>query len=108
MPYKKGQSGNPKGRPKDPISVSLREGVLGSIDIDKLKESLEALPVGSAYVQGLSSLLPFILPRLKEVHIIQAEDIHIQQMTDSQLRNLSRLIINEYEQRPLLQAQSHP
>jgi hypothetical protein len=102
MPFKKGQSGNPKGRPKDPISVSLREGVLDSID--KLKESLEALPVGSAYVQGLSKLLPFILPRLKEVHIIQAEDVHIQQMSDSELRNLSQLIINEYEQRPLLQA----
>ena len=102
MPFKKGQSGNPKGRPKDPISVSLREGVLDSID--KLKESLEALPVGSAYVQGLSKLLPFILPRLKEVHIIQAEDVHTQQMSDSELRNLSQLIINEYEQRPLLQA----
>ena len=52
MPFTKGKSGNPKGRPKDPIATNIREYIKDSIDLSKLNESLESLAVGSDYIRA--------------------------------------------------------
>ena len=40
MPFKKGQSGNPKWRPSDPISQLIRETIQEAINPNKLKSYL--------------------------------------------------------------------
>mgnify|MGYP006085533947 FL=1 len=103
MPFIKGKSGNPKGRPKDPIVTGIRESLKNSINYCKLEESLESLNTGNDYIRGLSKLLPFILPRLNTIQITTLEDIenHISTLSDGELGRLSKLLIEEYEKRPV-------
>ena len=107
MPFKKGQSGNPKGRPKDPIATNIREYIQETINPNKLKESLESLPIGIEYIQGLSKLLPFILPRLNAIEIASIQELEkgIHLLTDVELGRLSNLLIEEYERRPISQTE---
>lgn len=101
MPFKKGQSGNPKGRPKDPIVYAIRESLQMAVSTAKIKSTLEQLE-GVEYLNAISKLLPYILPRLKEVEIINVEGLKevIQEISDKDLAILSTELINEYEKRP--------
>lgn len=103
MPFTKGKSGNPKGRPKDPIAHNIREYIKDNIDLRKLSESLESLEVGSDYIQGLTKLLPFILPRLNAIEIASTQELEkgIHLLSDAELGRLSTILINEYERRPI-------
>ena len=103
MPFKKGQSGNPKGRPKDSIANSIRESIKDSINYQKLNDSLETLNTGNDYIHGVSKLLPFILPRLNTIQIASLKDVeeNIDLFTDAELGSLSKLLIEEYEKRPI-------
>lgn len=104
MPFAKGESGNPKGRPKDPVITSIRDGISDTIDIEKLKVSLDSLPQGGAYIQGVSRLLPFILPKLQSIEVTSLGDISpedFQKMSEAELGSLSKLIIEEYERRDI-------
>lgn len=107
MPFTKGKSGNPKGRPKDPIANNIREYIKDSIDLSKLNESLESLAVGSDYLQGLTKLLPFVLPRLNAIEMASIEELEkgIHLISDAELGKLSNILINEYERRPISQTE---
>jgi len=101
--WTKGQSGNKNGRPKDAVATALRESIGTSVDIAKLRYSLDILPEGSEYVQGISKLLPFILPRLQSIEVVNVGDIteHLPTLSDYELGKLMQEIVKEYETRPI-------
>ena len=106
MAWVKGQTGNPNGRPKDAIATAVRESIGQSLDIEKLRYSLEILPEGSEYVQGVAKLLPYILPRLNAIEVIQVGDItdRLQDLDDTELGKLIKAVLDEYENRPISKA----
>lgn len=108
MAWSKGQSGNLNGRPKDAVATALRESIGSSVDIPKLRYSLDILPEGSEYVQGIARLLPFILPKLASVEVVNVGDIsqHLPSLSDLELGNLMTEILQEYESRPISQAEN--
>jgi hypothetical protein len=106
MAWTKGVSGNPKGRPKDAVATAVRESIGESLDLEKLRYSLELLPEGSEYVQGVAKLLPYVLPRLNAVEVLQVGDLtqNLQALDDAELGKLIKAVLEEYESRPISKA----
>ena len=107
MAWVKGQTGNPNGRPKDAVATAIRESIGASLDLEKLRNSLEELPEGNEYVQGVAKLLPYVLPKLSVVEVVQVGDIeqYLPDLTDVELGKLIEAVLKEYERRPISQTE---
>ena len=60
MPFKKGTSGNPIGRPKGSVSTTsklIREYISQAIDGDKIMEMLDKIESPTEYINKLVSSL---------------------------------------------------
>lgn len=96
MPFKKGESGNIKGRPKNSFGYSykLRQIVTEFCEdnaMDFLKE-IKHMRTGHAKATAFISLLNFCLPKITENNSV----IDLQTIPDEQINDLiKRLIENE-------------
>ena len=83
MPFKKGTSGNPIGRPKGAVSTTsklIREHISKSIDGNKIKEMLNKIDSPTEYINAISKLLPYSIGKVKsyeEVEEIEHKEIKI-------------------------------
>ena len=81
MPFKKGTSGNPIGRPKGSISTTsklIREHISNAIDGNKIKEMLDKIESPTEYINAITKLLPYSIGKVKAYEeIIETEPIDI-------------------------------
>ena len=83
MPFKKGTSGNPIGRPKGSVSTTtklIREHISQAIDGNKIMEMLDKIDSPTEYINAVSKLLPYAIGKKKayeEIEEIEPMDIKI-------------------------------
>ena len=83
MPFKKGISGNPIGRPKGAVSTTtklIREHISQAIDGNKIKEMLDKIDSPTEYITAISKLLAYSIGKIKayeEIEEIEPMDIKI-------------------------------
>ena len=68
MPFKKGTSGNPIGRPKGSVSTTtklIRERISQAIDGNKIMEMLDKIESPTEYINAISKLLPYAVGKKK-------------------------------------------
>jgi hypothetical protein len=68
MPFKKGISGNPIGRPKGSVSTTtklIREHISQAIDRNKIMEMLDKIDSPTEYINAISKLLPYSIAKVK-------------------------------------------
>ena len=68
MPFKKGTSGNPIGRPKGSVSTTtklIREHISQAIDGNKIMEMLDKIESPTEYINAISKLLPYAVGKKK-------------------------------------------
>ena len=67
MPFKKGTSGNPIGRPKGSVSTTtklIREHISQAIDGNKIM-MLDKIDSPTEYINAISKLLPYSIGKIK-------------------------------------------
>ena len=81
MPFKKGTSGNPIGRPKGSLSTTsklIREHISQAIDGNKIKEMLDKIESPTEYINAITKLLPYSIGKVKAYEeIIETEPMDI-------------------------------
>ena len=83
MPFKKGTSGNPIGRPKGSVSATtqlIREQISQAIDGNKIMEMLDKIESPTEYINAISKLLPYSIGKVKayeDVEEFEPMDIKI-------------------------------
>ena len=97
MPFKKGTSGNPIGRPKGSVSTTtklIREHISNAIDGNKIKEMLEKIESPTEYINAISKLLPYSIGKVKAYEeIIETEPMDIKiTFVDSKGEEIEELI----------------
>ena len=68
MPFKKGTSGNPIGRPKGSVSTTtklIREHISQAIEGNKIMEMLDKIESPTEYINAISKLLPYAVGKKK-------------------------------------------
>jgi hypothetical protein len=71
MPFKKGKSGNPIGRPKGSLSTTtklIREHISQAIDGNKMMEMLDKIDSPAEYINAVTKL-----PKLKNIECYKIE-----------------------------------
>ena len=77
MPFKKGTSGNPIGRPKGSLSTTsklIREHISQAIDGNKIMEMLDKIDSPTEYINAISKLLPYSIGKLKAYEEIKERE----------------------------------
>ena len=83
MPFKKGTSGNPIGRPKGSVSATsklIREHISQAIDGNKIMEMLDKIDSPTEYINAVTKLLPYSIGKIKafeDVEEFEPMDIKI-------------------------------
>ena len=70
MPFKKGTSGNPVGRPKgslNKITQEIREQITQAIDTNKICEMLNQITNPTEYINAITKLLPYIVAKKRPI-----------------------------------------
>ena len=67
MPFKKGTSGNPLGRPVGSGNNELRKIIKESIDPIKIKEMLNQIENPIDYINAITKLLPYAIGKKKTI-----------------------------------------
>ena len=67
MPFKKGISGNPLGRPKGSGNNELRKIINESIDPNKIREMLDKIEDPIDYINAITKLLPYAIGKKKTI-----------------------------------------
>ena len=83
MPFTKGNSGNPLGRPKGSLNHStkeFRELLNHSINTNKIMEMLNKIEDPVDYINAVSKLLPYCLPKVKPI--------------DTEIQDIEPVVIN--------------
>ena len=67
MPFKKGTSGNPLGRPVGSGNNELRKLINESIDPNKIREMLNKIEDPVEYINAITKLLPYAIGKKKTI-----------------------------------------
>ena len=67
MPFKKGTSGNPLGRPVGSGNNELRNLINESIDPNKIREMLNKIENPVEYINAITKLLPYAIGKKKTI-----------------------------------------
>ena len=67
MPFKKGTSGNPLGRPVGSGNNELRNIINESIDPNKIKAMLNQIENPVEYINAITKLLPYAIGKKKTI-----------------------------------------
>ena len=77
MPFKKGTSGNPIGRPKGSVSTTtklIREHISQAIDGNKIMEMLDKIDSPTEYINAISKLLPYSIGKVKPYEEVEERE----------------------------------
>jgi len=76
MGFKKGESGNPEGRPKGSLNKTtneIREVISKAIDTDKIKCMLNQIEDPVDYINAVSKLLPYVAGKVKPLENVEKD-----------------------------------
>ena len=71
MPFKKGTSGNPLGRPVGSGNNELRKIINESIVPNKIREMLDQIEDPVDYINAITKLLPYAIGKKKTIEDVQ-------------------------------------
>ena len=77
MPFKKGTSGNPIGRPKGSLSTTsklIREHISNAIDGNKIMQMLDKIESPTEYINAVTKLLPYSIGKVKAYEEIEERE----------------------------------